>query len=443
MDLVFAILRNGQSSSTSTRLPNNKNLLVLGDNETGKSTMVAKIQGNEDPKKGSGLEYHPLVIRDEYRDEQTVLSVWVLDGDLYHTNLLKFPVNQESLPHTTLMLVASMSSPWDILDSLEKWANVFAGHIERMNISNEIQEELKRGVVKRYLEYISPGDEIEGLVGPPKSRSESINEKMDTSQINGNHLTEDILGDGDVLSHNLGVDVVVVITKTDYMSVLEKDYDYKEEHFDFIQQAVRKFCLKYGASLFYVSAKVNKNCDLLFKYLAHRIYGLPFKTPALVVEKDAIFIPPGWDNDKKIAILYENIQSCSPDANYSDIITKPENRQPLSKDVELTAEEDQVFLSKMQIQLNQNVTVPIAAVPSTPIRNTMLAQSGPGRYPSPPMTLPNNPNIGPGGEGVLQNFFNSLLSRRAGSGPGSGSPGSLGSSPRTPESARNRSNPQS
>ena len=73
--------------------------------------------------------------------------------------------------------------------------------------------------------------------------------------------------------------------------------------------------------------KEDKNCDLLYKYLVHRIYHFPFKvigeallsvyiccnlsfymqTPALVVEKDAVFIPAGWDNDKKIAILYENM----------------------------------------------------------------------------------------------------------------------------------------
>ena len=89
---------------------------------------------------------------------------------------------------------------------------------------------------------------------------------------------------------------------------------------------VRKFCLQYGASLFYTSVKEDKNCDLLYKYLVHRIYHFPFKvwnikyksgvnifklinfqTPALVVEKDAVFIPAGWDNDKKIAILYENM----------------------------------------------------------------------------------------------------------------------------------------
>ena len=107
---------------------------------------------------------------------------------------------------------------------------------------------------------------------------------------------------------------------------------------------VRKFCLQYGASLFYTSVKEDKNCDLLYKYLVHRIYNFPFKvrcsavwsgtsrhslycvvmqTPALVVEKDAVFIPAGWDNDKKISILYENLHSVRPDQYYTDVIARP------------------------------------------------------------------------------------------------------------------------
>lgn len=40
----------------------------MGDNETGKTTLVAKLQGVEDPKKGSALEYAYIDVRDEYRD---------------------------------------------------------------------------------------------------------------------------------------------------------------------------------------------------------------------------------------------------------------------------------------------------------------------------------------------------------------------------------------
>ena len=43
------------------------------------------------------------------------------------------------------------------------------------------------------------------------------------------------------LARNLGLELLVVVTKTDYMMELEKDFDYKDEHFDFIQQAVRFF----------------------------------------------------------------------------------------------------------------------------------------------------------------------------------------------------------
>jgi GTPase SAR1 family protein len=42
--------------------------LCLGDKESGKTTLIAKLQGNEDPKKGSGLEYGYIDVRDEYRD---------------------------------------------------------------------------------------------------------------------------------------------------------------------------------------------------------------------------------------------------------------------------------------------------------------------------------------------------------------------------------------
>lgn len=45
---------------------------LSGDNESGKTTLIAKLQGNEDPKKGSGLEYAYIDVRDEYRDGEYI-----------------------------------------------------------------------------------------------------------------------------------------------------------------------------------------------------------------------------------------------------------------------------------------------------------------------------------------------------------------------------------
>ena len=41
---------------------------VAGDNESGKTSLIAKLQGVEEPRKGSGLEYYYIDVKDEYRD---------------------------------------------------------------------------------------------------------------------------------------------------------------------------------------------------------------------------------------------------------------------------------------------------------------------------------------------------------------------------------------
>lgn len=82
-------------------------------------------------------------------------------------------------------------------------------------------------MAKRFQDYVEPGSEIgEGVMSPLKPTHGST-ENLSNSEI----------------KVNLGVDIVVIITKTDYISTLEKQYDYKDEHFDFIQLNIRNFCL--------------------------------------------------------------------------------------------------------------------------------------------------------------------------------------------------------
>lgn len=48
------------------------------------------------------------------------------------------------------------------------------------------------------------------------------------------------------------------IFQSDAISTLEKQHDFKEEHFDFIQQHIRKFCL---------------HCILIARCLIIKVYG--------------------------------------------------------------------------------------------------------------------------------------------------------------------------
>ncbi|XP_033229242.1 cytoplasmic dynein 1 light intermediate chain 1 isoform X2 [Belonocnema kinseyi] len=406
-NLWSSILAEVQNSGNN-KLPSNKNLLVIGDNESGKTTLIAKLQGVEDPKKGSGLEFAYIDVRDDYRDDQARLAVWVLDGDPGHANLLRFALNAERFPNTLVMLVAAMTTPWAILDQLQAWAELLGDHVDKLNLNNEVWQRCRQQNVKKWQEYAEPGDELDP--GSPMRR---------TSRNLDEEGTENLPLPEGVLTTNLGLDIVVVITKTDYMSTLEKEHDYKDEHFDFMQQWIRRFCLQYGAGLFYTSAKEDKNCDLLYKYLTHRIYSLPFRTPALVVEKDAVLIPAGWDNLKKISILHENLQSMNSEDYYRNVIIQPPtNRKNVTREVEIQAEDEQVFLAKQQAALSgmKDPTRSPTTRNQVASPNKKLDPKGTGNTPS--------------GEGVLANFFNSLLYKKSGSSPGPpGSPASVGTSP--------------
>uniref|UniRef100_A0A8C7B266 Dynein light intermediate chain n=1 Tax=Neovison vison TaxID=452646 RepID=A0A8C7B266_NEOVI len=331
------------STRARSKLPSGKNILVFGEDGSGKTTLMTKLQGAEHGKKGRGLEYLYLSVHDEDRD-----------------------------------------------------------------------------VVKDFQDYVEPE---EGCQGSPQRRGPL------TSGPDEENVALP-LGDN-MLTHNLGIPVLVVCTKCDAVSVLEKEHDYRDEHFDFIQSHLRRFCLQYGAALIYTSVKEEKNLDLLYKYIVHKTYGFHFITPALVVEKDAVFIPAGWDNEKKIAILHENFTTVKPEDAYEDFIVKPPVRK-LVHDKELAAEDEQVFLMKQQSLL--------AKQPATPTRASESPARGPSGSPRTqgrggPASVPSaspgtsvkkpDPNIknNAASEGVLASFFNSLLSKKTGS---PGSPGASG-----------------
>jgi len=451
---LWASVLSEVQTSRSSQLPASKNLLVLGDKESGKTTLVAKLQGNEDPKKGAGLEYGYIDVRDEYRDDHTRLGHWILDGDLAHSHLLRFALKESNFTDTTVLLCVAMTTPWNIMDQLHNWATLLHDHIDKLTLSAEETKRLQNENIRRWQSYVEPGDESD--TGSPSKR---ISRNMDQSfsERSNGVVEEELLPlPEDTLARNLGLDLIVVVAKTDFMADLERDYDYKEEHFDFIQQSIRTFCLQFGAALFYVSVKEDKNCDLLYKYLVHRIYRFPFKTPALVVEKDAVFIPAGWDSSKKIAILHENMHSMKPDQYYTDVIARPmtgirgihgkvANEKP-RHEIEITAEDEQQFLLRQQQYLQQGAQpgmVPVggvpggsmgAGIPKTPDRKSM---GSPGVQGSPTKKMEPG-KLGAGGnsasEGVLANFFNSLLSNKradrlsaGGVGPGGQAP--VGNSP--------------
>ena len=195
--------------------------------------------------------------------------------------------------------------------------------------------------------------------------------------------------------------------------------------------ASRRFCLTYGSSLFFTSVKEDKNCDLLYKYLTHKNYNFPLTTPALVVERDAVFIPAGWDSPGKVAILVENLFKFRPEQSYKDVIKPPfvGGKKPVyqNKSVEVVAENEQDFLARIAPFLLQE------SHQDSPLSSRLL-HSSESVLKTPERKIVGSPGVhstlrkteyGSGkaiNDGAISNFFHALLNKKT----GAGSPGSPG-----------------
>ncbi|CAI2735044.1 unnamed protein product [Schistosoma spindalis] len=475
---LWSSLLEEVTHKAAVTLSPSKTLVVLGDDECGKTTLIARLQGTEDPKKGFGLEYTLLDIKDEDRDDQTKLNVWILDGNTIHSHLLKFAINEDSFGDCFIMICVSMMEPWHIISSLNKWVGILREHIGNLKVPNKKLQEYKKNILRQFCSYLEPdvlantahvapicisssgNHQPNGLVSPKKlsgihpataallsstlnSLSETASQPPSVINVEQANISVETNTDENALINNLGIPIVVVMTKADSMGALEKENQFTEEHFDFIQMHVRRFCLSYGAALFYVSVKEDKNCDLLNRYLQSRIYGFPFSQTAYVVERDCIFVPAGWDNPKKIGILEENLTQVQPHSLYSDVVPPPPSKKAAVREPELFAQDDQSFLTRLSVSMQRdnaqanisNNTISgnsdsvidqlgtttalmnaSSNVGSRPVSGSPRTPGSAGRS-KPPSAVGGTSGTtggpGPGAsEGVLANFFNSLLSKR-------------------------------
>jgi dynein light intermediate chain 1 len=79
------------------------------------------------------------------------LNVWVLDGDVSHSNLLKFALNGSTIQHSMVVIAIDLSSPWDLVESLTRWLKVLQQHLEQLynTLPKEYVQQLKRNSKKQ------------------------------------------------------------------------------------------------------------------------------------------------------------------------------------------------------------------------------------------------------------------------------------------------------
>lgn len=190
-----------------------------------------------------------------------------------------------------------------------------------------------------------------------------------------------------VLTDNLGLGLVIVCTKVrpscdpgylqltlsdqaDHINLLERERDFKEEQFDYIQQALRTIALKCelarrtslrianksnadGAGLFFTSHTQPASFVKLRAYLLRRLFSpsspaaaqgvraFPFPYRANVVDRDQVLVPTGWDSWGKIRVLRDRFDADAVGKGWESDMEMERDRlagRPESQEEELDAD---------------------------------------------------------------------------------------------------------
>jgi len=352
-NIWFKIL-NSISSSKVTQC---KNLLILGDDNSGKSTIINEIANRHPTEDNSKIPKYALSYTyiDINEEEDTVAHVGLyrLSGNSTYKSLISYALTEETIGNSVAIISLSWENPSNFLKSLESWLEILENEIKN-SISSDLLKELQSKMERSIHEYKDPNN----------NDSSKMELNIDSSELNEINIP---LPEG-CLTKNLGIPIIIVCTKCDLIEELEnKNKNFNDEKFDYIQQVLRTICLEYGASLIYVTTKNPSTFDMLNSYLLSVLFNeknstlsksllksFEFYEPAQYIDKKSVFIPSGWDSKGRINLLNEEFDGIIDRSDYEKIVYSTGYDAPSAMETILTAEDDQTFLQNHLEDFQEN-----------------------------------------------------------------------------------------
>ncbi|KAJ3516133.1 hypothetical protein NLJ89_g1310 [Agrocybe chaxingu] len=331
-DLWSSIL---DSVSSSRSIPS-KQILLLGQPSSGKSTIVSALlqkpvadEQKDDQRTDFAVGYDFADVRDE-ADEDTLarLSVYTVPSSAssYISLLPHFLPPRTTLLSTLAIIVLDWTRPWTFVEELETWLT-WIETWAKGDGSREleiIREESRERLQSHLQHYTEPS--VEPLPAANSTLSSTLLP----------------LGQGSFTHNSSGVPIIVACTKADLIDegndmvagasgmggmVKGKGGEW-EERTDGVMQVLRTICLKYGAALFYTTP-LPANLQILRQYALHLLFMPPALSPGMTstevqaptrnlfpfvqkpntLDRDRIVVPAGWDSWGKISVLRDGFDA--------------------------------------------------------------------------------------------------------------------------------------
>ena len=316
------------------------NLFVLGDRCSGKNSLLRKMRfRSEQTAAETGTDgsthqfpeslaftYFPLFDPEDPESDSlglpTKVNVWSI-GETSCAKLLRTAIPTASLEQTAVVVIVDLSRPYNVLTDLHKWLEV-------------VEQTFKQPVADRPLaEQAALKEKIQALFLAKNSAAAAAAAALGDDDTETKEEAADAAGDdagaaggstGAKVEINIGIPIIVVGTHSDYLLDQRVANPLTPDQCDFLQMHLRRVCLRYGAALCYTSAvRSSANCSVLQKYLLHRLYPTqyPVAEKAEVIERDAIFVPAGWDSERRINDVLDDAAGVARDASFNDVIKFP------------------------------------------------------------------------------------------------------------------------
>lgn len=236
--------------------PLERTLVVLGDNKSGKSSVLAgTFQDRGETKPTVALEYSYARPPLSFAEDKALSHVYELGGGRLLGRLVSIPINSETLPGLIILINLDLSRPYKVLDSLLFWIQV---------LNNRIQEVLS---------------------GMPQRQAQKFSQRIQKKW--ANHP------DSSKLSP-LPVPVVVIANKYDVFA------DVESENRKWMARVLRYFCHKNGVSLFYNSTKDSRLQGAVRQIITHYLFGSATRKYEQKDHAQGIQISSGNDSFKSI-----------------------------------------------------------------------------------------------------------------------------------------------
>jgi hypothetical protein len=131
-----------------------KNIIILGDKASGKSTILNNIIGTNNNKENysptSGISFNYL--RQQIGQRKILLNLYEIGGGIDNIELIKTLINEENFSNTIFILILDFNNPENVLKSLKNYIielNTIIKNLFSQDILLEIIENKKNKFLNR------------------------------------------------------------------------------------------------------------------------------------------------------------------------------------------------------------------------------------------------------------------------------------------------------